>query len=53
MKTVTFIKNHCNHKKGDTVDFIVDNHADSLIANGVAIDKQEVKAGKPKKTAKQ
>jgi len=52
MKTVIFLKNHCNHKKGDTADFIVDNHADSLIANNVAVEKQEVKAEKPKKTAK-
>ena len=51
MKRVLFLKDHCNHKKGDTVDFIVDNHADSLIANGVVTDKIE-KAEKPKKTAK-
>ena len=51
MKTVLFLKDHCNYKKGDTVDFIVDNHADSLIAKGVATDNLEI-AETPKKTAK-
>lgn len=53
MKEITFTKNHCNHKKGDTVSFIVDNHADELIRKGVAkIPDSETIAVKPKKTAK-
>lgn len=52
MKKVLFLKDHCNYKKGDKVNFIVDDHADSLIAKGVATDNL-IKAEKPKKTAKQ
>lgn len=48
MKTIVFLKNHCGYKQGDTVKFIVDNHAESLIASGVATDKIE----KPKKSTK-
>jgi len=51
MKTVYFLKDHCRHKKGDTVTFLVDNHAESLIANGVATDMIDT-AEKPKKTVK-
>jgi hypothetical protein len=51
MKKVLFIKDHCNYKSGDTIEFIVDNHADSLIAKGVATDNLQI-AEKPKKPQK-